>query len=87
MLDGHDDGSGKAITFTVINVSCPGEEVAQGAPNLSLDVAEAVLLLLGLELVDCWQSHFLKLAEELADSRPLSQSLAQLASNFHSPVI
>ena len=86
-FDGLDDGFGEAITFSVINVSFSGKELAQGAPDLSLDVAEAVLLLLGLDLVVNWQSRFLELAEELVSRRPLSQSLAQLASNFPSPII
>ncbi len=75
-FDGLDDGFGEAIAFSVIDVSCSKKEVAQGAPNLSLDVAEAVLLLPGLDLVVNWQSRFLKLTEELLRRRPLSQSLA-----------
>ena len=76
-FDGLDDGFGKAITFSVINVSFSGKEVAQGAPNLTLDVAEAMLLLWGFDFAVNWQSRFLELTKELMGSRPLCQPFAQ----------
>jgi hypothetical protein len=89
MLDGHDDGSGKAIALSVVNIPFSGKEVAQGASNLSLNMAEAMLLLWGFDFAVNWPSRFrfLELTEELMSSRPLSQPFAQLASNFARPVV
>jgi len=87
MLDGHDDGFGKAIAFSVVNIPFSGKEVAQGASNLSLNMAEAMLLLWGFDFAVNWQSRFLELTKELMGSRPLCQPFAQLASNFARPIV
>ena len=55
--------------------------------NLSLDTAEAVLLLLDIDLAVSWNVRFLELSEKLVRSRPLRQSLAPFASHFPSAVI
>ena len=68
-------------------LSCPGEEIAQGAPDLPFDVAETVLLLSGLGLDLDRQLRFAQLPKELIGRRPLRQSFAQLCSDFLGPAI
>jgi hypothetical protein len=68
MLDGHDDGFGKAIAFSVVNVPFSGKEVAQGASDLSLNMAEAMLLLWGFDFaVNCQLAVSLSRAHQRVD--------------------
>ena len=82
-----DNGFGEALTFFVAGPSLPGKEVAQNASDLPFDIAETVLLLLGLGLDLDRQLRFLQLPEELIGRWPLCQSLAQLSSDSLSPAI